>query len=69
MHDIIAMAYVDRPDIFETEILNIRIDLDKVPGQTIIDDENPDHKNVTAITNLDRELFLDILCENLARLP
>lgn len=69
MHDIIAMAYVDRPEIFKTETISVRIDIEKIPGQTIIDNENPDHVNVTAITDLDRDVFIDILCENLARLP
>ena len=42
MHDIVAMAYVDAIKIFETEILPIRIDVTDIPGQTVIDDNNPD---------------------------
>lgn len=68
IHDIIAMAYVDRPDIFETETLPIRIDVDDIPGQTVIDSDAFDC-SITSIVNLDREKFMDCLCDNLAKLP
>jgi inosine-uridine nucleoside N-ribohydrolase len=68
MHDIVAMAYADTPDMFETKQLPIRIDVADIPGQTVIDDNNPD-TIVTVITDLNREAFINILCENLGRLP
>ena len=64
MHDIVAMAYADTPDIFETEQLPIRIDITDIPGQTVIDDKNPD-ATVTVIKDLDREAFVDNLLMNL----
>jgi purine nucleosidase len=67
IHDIVATAYVDRPDIFETEILPLRIDVDDIPGQSVTDEVNPDC-NVTVITDLNRNKFLNTLCENLDRL-
>ena len=66
MHDIVAMAYVDKPDIFETEQLPIRIDVTDIPGQTVIDDKKPD-TNVTVIKDLDRETFVDNLAINLSK--
>jgi purine nucleosidase len=67
IHDIVAMAYVDRSNIFETEILPIRIDIDDIPGQSVIDEVNPDC-NVTVIKDLNREAFISFLCENLESL-
>ena len=64
MHDIVAMAYADTPDIFETEQIPIRIDVTDIPGQTVIDDKNPD-LIVTVIKDLDREAFVDNLLNNL----
>ena len=64
MHDIIAMAYADTPDIFETEQLPIHIDVTKIPGQTVIDEDNPD-AIVTVIKDLDREAFVESLYRNL----
>lgn len=68
MHDIVAMAYADTPEIFKTEQLHIRIDVTDIPGQTVIDDDNAD-AIVTVITDLNHDSFIDILCENLRRLP
>jgi inosine-uridine nucleoside N-ribohydrolase len=67
MHDIVAMAYADTPDIFETEQLPIRIDVIDIPGQLIIDESNPDTV-VTFIKDLDREAFVGSLSDNLQNL-
>lgn len=64
IHDIVAMAYADTPDIFETEILPIRIDVDDIPGQSVIDECNSDC-NVMVIKDLDREAFAGGLAMNL----
>lgn len=66
IHDIVAMAYADTPEIFETEMLPIRIDVDDIPGQSVIYEGNRDC-NVTVIKDLDREAFFDNLCKNLSR--
>jgi len=68
IHDIVAMAYVDRPDMFESEILPIRIDVEGVPGQSVIDKNNSDHASVRVVTDIDRDKFKDHLCHNLSRI-
>jgi inosine-uridine nucleoside N-ribohydrolase len=66
IHDIVAMAYADTPEIFETEMLPIRIDVDDIPGQSVIDEGNTDC-NVTVIKDLDREAFVNHLGQNLSK--
>lgn len=68
IHDIVAMAYVDTPEIFETEQLPVRIDINDIPGQSIIDTKNPD-TIITVVKDLDRDQFFDLLCKKLKRLP
>ena len=67
IHDIVAMAYVDTPEMFETEILPLRIDVDDIPGQSVIDTKNPD-KLITVVTGLNCVSFFNNLCDNLKRL-
>jgi inosine-uridine nucleoside N-ribohydrolase len=71
MHDVIAMAYLTNPEIFEIEKLPIRIEIGKPPlaaGQSLIDKDNPDHPSVTVIKDLDREKFIQYLVKYLGRL-
>lgn len=67
IHDIVAMAYVDSPNIFKTEVLPIRIDVDDIPGQSVIDGSHPDC-NVIVIKNLNRASFVINLLNNLFRI-
>lgn len=71
MHDVIAMAYLVNPEIFETELLPLRIETGDAPlaaGQSLIDYENPDHKTVTVIKDLDRSKFIGYLLQYLGAL-
>ncbi|MAS87844.1 MAG: hypothetical protein CMH30_07730 [Micavibrio sp.] len=64
MHDVIAMAYLTNPEIFETERLPIRVEIGEPPlaaGQTLIDNKNFDNGSVTVIKDLNREKFLELL--------
>lgn len=66
MHDVMAMAYVARPDLFKTETLPLSVVTSPSPavaGQTLIDHENPDHASVIVITDLDRNGFLETLVD------
>ena len=68
MHDVIAMAYLINPEIFETESLRIKIETDEPPsaaGQSLID---PDGRTVEVIKDLDRDKFIDCLITYLGRL-
>lgn len=71
MHDVVAMAYLTDPDLFEVERLPIKIIIDPPPagaGQSIINKEKFDHKSVTVIRDLDREKFLDRIVEYISNL-
>ena len=71
IHDVVAMGYMTNPDIFEVEVLPIRIETGDPPkgaGQSLIDYDNPDHKSVTVIKNLDRKKFLNYLLEYMENL-
>ncbi len=69
MHDVVAMAAVDKPEIFEFEIVPIRI-IDDLPpspaGQTIIDHTTFDYPSVRVATKLDCDAFLDRLVKNIS---
>lgn len=71
MHDVVAMAYLTDPQIFQTRILPIKIITDPPPagaGQSAIDKEEFDHQSVTVICDLDHQRFLDKIVEYLSRL-
>lgn len=72
MHDVLAMACVDRPDLFEFEELPIHI-VDGAPsapaGQSVIDAAKPDHPSVKVATNINYAEFIDQMIQNISRLP
>lgn len=71
MHDVVAMAYVDSPEIFEYEMLPIRISDEPIPktaGQTLIDKDYADHSAVKVITSINRQMFFQKLISNIANL-
>ncbi|MFA5592255.1 MAG: nucleoside hydrolase [Micavibrio sp.] len=71
MHDVVAMAYLTDPEIFKTERMPIRIEDGAPPlpaGQTIIDENNPDHPSVTVIRDLDRARFIELLVRYMGEL-
>lgn len=64
IHDVVAMAYLTDPNLFETETLPIKIIIDSPTagaGQSIVDSKEFDHKCVTVIRDLDRNKFLEKL--------
>jgi inosine-uridine nucleoside N-ribohydrolase len=67
IHDIVAMAYVDTPEIFETEKVPVRIDTNDIPGQSVIDSSHPDCY-VTVVQDLDQDFFVINLLNNLFRI-
>jgi inosine-uridine nucleoside N-ribohydrolase len=71
IHDVVAMAYLTDPDLFEIESLPLKIMIDPPPagaGQSIVDKDNYDHPSVTVIRDLDREKFFDRIVEYLSNL-
>ena len=71
MHDVLIMAYLVHPEIFQTEQLPIRIETGAPPnaaGQSIIDDKAPDHSDVTVIRGIDDEKFIEYLITYLGKI-
>lgn len=71
MHDVVAMAYLTDPNLFQTESLPLKIIIDPPPagaGQSVIDEKNFDHQSVTVIRDLDRQKFFDKIVEYLSNL-
>lgn len=69
MHDVVAMAAVDAPEIFNFENVPLRIIDDPIPapgGQTIIDEKVHDHLSVRVATGLDCEMFLEKMISNIS---
>lgn len=69
MHDVVAMAAVDAPEIFKFENVPLRIIDDPVPapgGQTIIDEKNYDRPSVRVAVGLDCEAFLEKMISNIS---
>jgi inosine-uridine nucleoside N-ribohydrolase len=73
MHDVLAMAYCDRPEMFTSEILPIDIvagEPPEVSGQTLISrGREPHHPAVRVVTSVNKDDFLNRMIENIARLP
>ncbi len=70
VHDVVAMGYALNPGLFQTRSLPLRIALDDAcAGQTLIDEETPDHKNVRVITDVDRAALLHDIVDGIGRLP
>jgi len=62
LHDVVAMVCVDSPEVFEFEELPVRICVGSAPlpsGQTIIDMENPDKRNILVVTQVNRDAFYE----------
>lgn len=71
LHDVVAMVCLDCPDIFTFEMLPIQICLGAPPlpsGQTIINAEAYDKKDVRVATKVDSEAFYNKMVEALFRL-
>ncbi|PIZ32131.1 MAG: hypothetical protein COY40_00025 [Alphaproteobacteria bacterium CG_4_10_14_0_8_um_filter_53_9] len=72
MHDVVAIAYLTDPELFQSEMLPLRIITEGPPyvaGQLLIDEERPDHPAVRVVTDMDRTKFLEKLIRNLNTLP
>ncbi|MBI1326537.1 MAG: hypothetical protein GC136_02735 [Alphaproteobacteria bacterium] len=68
LHDVIAMAAVDAPELFEFVTVPLRIVADPLPapaGQSLIDAENYDHPSVRVAKTIDRNGFLRRLVDNI----
>lgn len=72
VHDVTAMAYVVREDIFETKPAYVEVCLDRGPcyGRTVCDFYGASGKELNALVGmgLDLEKFWDLVEENLRRL-
>lgn len=71
IHDVVAMVCVDSPEIFEFEMLPIRICDAPLPapgGQSLIDADNPDHRNVRVAVRVNNDAFAAKIIENIGRL-
>lgn len=71
LHDVVAMVCLDCPDIFTFEILPIQICVGNPPlpsGQTIINYDLCDKKDVRVATKVDSQAFYDKMIEAISRL-
>lgn len=71
LHDVVAMVCLDCPDIFTFETLPIQICVGNPPlpsGQTVINAEVCDKKDVRVATKVDSDAFYDKMVEALFRL-
>lgn len=71
MHDVLAMAALDAPDLFTFSTVPLRIVADPLPapaGQSVIDERDYDHPAVRVATGVDRAGFIDRMIENLGRI-
>jgi purine nucleosidase len=71
MHDVLAMACIDAPELFTFEDVPIRIMNEAPPaaaGQSLIDHTHPDHKSVRVATKVDGATFLNKMVTNIANL-
>lgn len=72
MHDVLAMACAETPEMFTFEYLPLRIVAEAPPaaaGQSLIDANDADHPHVRVATKIDSARFLNQLVKNLKRLP
>lgn len=72
MHDVVAMACVEKPELFKFETLPLKIVTASVPataGQSLIERECPDHPAVRVATSVDTRGFVESMIENISRLP
>jgi purine nucleosidase len=68
MHDVVAMACLEYPEIFTFENLPIRIDTKNAAGQSIVDSINPDCARVEVAVGIDNSEFYRRFIENIERL-
>ena len=71
MHDVLAMAALDVPEIFTFETVPLRIAIDAPPaaaGQSVIDGNSYDHPAVRVATGIDKAAFIERMLENISRL-
>lgn len=71
MHDVVAMAFLTNPEIFQIKTLPLKIITGVSPaaaGQSIIDKNEFDHASVQVVMGLDRNEFFDRIVEYLAKL-
>ena len=71
MHDVVAMCYLTDPDLFEIEILPLKIITEPAPasaGQSLINEQEADHKSVSLITTLNHQEFVNKMITYLAAL-
>lgn len=66
-NDLGAVLYLLYPEIFTTYQCDIKVDLDNMPGRTIITENK--NGNITFVENVDRKIFFDKFMENLIKLP
>lgn len=62
-NDLCAVMYLLYPEIFSTYKCDIKIDLDEMPGKTIITEN--ENGNVVFVENVNREKFFELFMENL----
>ncbi len=71
LHDVCAVAYVLDPSIFTVRKHHVVIDTtgELTVGATVVDyyDTSDKEKNVNVVMDLDREKFIDMLCETLQK--
>lgn len=65
-NDTLALFALVYPKMFTFERVSVRVDLDKTPGKTFVDFDGLG--NVSMVTGLNREAFLDLLISDLEKL-
>lgn len=72
VHDAVAIVKVLKPELFQSGLYNVLIDLDGkyTRGCTVtdLDDVTGAHRNVEVVLDVDREKFVDFLVESLEHL-
>ena len=68
LHDVVAMVYLDAPDIFVLKPYPIRICIEEAAGQTIIDSVSPDCGEVFVAVEIDSQRFYEKFVETLCSL-
>jgi pyrimidine-specific ribonucleoside hydrolase len=71
LHDVCAVAYVLDPNMFVCKKHNVEIDItgELTCGATVVDyyDTSGKDKNINVVFDLDREKFINMLCESLEK--
>lgn len=73
LHDPVAVAYLIAPEIFTGKLCHVEIDVDGVYtlGKTVVDwfDHQHKEKNVLVLHDVDRPAFVQLLVDQLVKLP